>query len=151
MKWETKNIQPHFFYGTLYCCCLKTNSTQKLYKTKCMIRNFKPIMNTKEIISLTKNLELHIHQWNKHVRNRVIMTQSFKITAQRLQLRKLKIIMRDQIHDGYEQINISNVMWILCLRLKLEQTWSFHDPMPFSSCDGWIQAWNFEEMNQKSN
>ena len=62
LKWETKNIQSHFFYGTLYCCCLKTNTTQKLYKTKCMIRKFKPIMNTKEIKSLTKNLELHIHQ-----------------------------------------------------------------------------------------
>ena len=30
---ETKNIQSHFFYGTLHCGLLKTN-TQKLYKTK---------------------------------------------------------------------------------------------------------------------
>ena len=50
-------------------------------------------MNMKEIKSLTKNLELHIHQRNKHVQNRVIMTQSFKIIAQRLLLRKFKIIM----------------------------------------------------------
>ena len=55
-----KHPVPFFFYGTLYCCLLKTN-TQILYKTKCMIRKFQPIMNMKEIKSLTKNLELHIH------------------------------------------------------------------------------------------
>ena len=45
-----------FFYGTLYCWFLKTNNQQKLYKTKCMIRKFQPIMNMQEIKSLTKNL-----------------------------------------------------------------------------------------------
>ena len=35
---------------------------------------------------------------------------------------------RNQNHDGSEQINKSNVMWILYFRLKIEQTWSFHDP-----------------------
>ena len=84
-----------FFYGTLYCWFLKTNNMQKLYKTKCMIRKYQPIMNMKEIKSLTKNLELQINQWNKHVQNRVIMTQSFKVIAQRLLLRKLKIIMTE--------------------------------------------------------
>ena len=48
-----------------------------------MIRKFQPIMNMKEIKSLKKNLELHIHQGNKHVQNKVIMIQSFKIKAQR--------------------------------------------------------------------
>ena len=60
-NWETKNIRPLFFYGSLYCCLLKTNK-QKLYKTKCMTRKFKPKMNMKEIKSLTKNLELHIQR-----------------------------------------------------------------------------------------
>ena len=31
-----------------------------------LFRKFHPIMNMKEIKSLTKNLEHHIHQWNKH-------------------------------------------------------------------------------------
>ena len=38
-------------------------TTRKNYiKTKCMIRKFQPIMNMKEIKSLTKNLELQINQ-----------------------------------------------------------------------------------------
>ena len=57
-----RKIQSPFFYGTLYCCCLKTNKMQKLYKTKCLMRKIKPIMTMKEIKSLAKNLELHIHQ-----------------------------------------------------------------------------------------
>ena len=77
-----KHLVP-FYYGTLYCWFLKTNNMQKLYRIKCKIRKFQPIMNMKEIKSLTKNLELHIHQGNKHVQNRVIMIQSFKIKAQR--------------------------------------------------------------------
>ena len=67
---------------------LPSTNTQKLYKTKCTIRKFQPIINMKEIKSLTKNLELHIHQWNKHVQNRAIMIHSFKIKAQRFLLRK---------------------------------------------------------------
>ena len=105
-----------------------------------------------EVMLMSKDLDLHIHQRNKHVQSRVIMIQSFKIKAQRVLLRKLKIIIfdRNQNHDhGYEQINISNVMWILCLRLEIEQTRSFHDPMPLSCCDGRIQAWNFVGMNYK--
>ena len=62
-NWETKNIRPLFFYGSSYCCLLKTNK-QKLYKTKRMTRKFKPKMNMKEIKSLTKNLELHIQRWH---------------------------------------------------------------------------------------
>ena len=38
-------------------------------------------------------MHAHIHQWNKHMQNRVIMILSFKIKAQRVLLRKLKIIM----------------------------------------------------------
>ena len=63
-----------------------------------LFRKFHPIMNMKEIKSLTKNLGTPYPPMKQASSNglqfdRVIMIQSFKIEAQRLLLRKLKIIM----------------------------------------------------------
>ena len=51
-----KHPVPFFLWDTVMLLP-ENNNAQKLYKTKCMIKKFKPIMNTKETKSLPKNLE----------------------------------------------------------------------------------------------